>query len=69
MALGFDLAKLPYEFLIFVNNEGAAFDAQNFFAVHVLFFNHIKQLAKLFTFIGEQFELKVILADKLFVGF
>ena len=65
MAFGFDLTELADKLSVFINHESAALNAHHFLAIHVLFFDHIKEFAQLFFFIRQQLKFEVILADKL----
>jgi hypothetical protein len=56
MAVGLDAAPLSSESSVAVDEEGAAFDTLDLFAVHILQLDDIEQAASSFIGIAEQFE-------------
>lgn len=69
MTRSFDLAKLGNELASFIQDESTAFNAQDFFAVHIFFLDHIKIFAKFLFSIREQFKLEIKFTSEGLMGF
>lgn len=69
MTVRLNFPKLTGQISLFVDDKSAALDAHHFFAVHIFFFDHIKQTTGLFTFIRQKLKTKTVFALKLIMGF
>ena len=67
MTLWLDLGKDLQKLLVRADEECRALDADDLFAVHVLFFQHIKLLADDFVHVGEQGIGQLVLFPEFFL--
>ena len=61
VALDLDLAPFLAQDAFAVDQEGAAFYAHVFAAIHVLFLDHIKVLAQRFVRVGNEVKVELVL--------
>jgi len=69
VALWFDLGEDLEQGLVGADYEGSALDADDFLAVHVLFFEYPKLIADFFVYICEQCVGQVVLFAEFTLGF
>ena len=68
MASSFHLTVFFDQFAI-MENKGRAFNAHDFLAIHILFFNDIKVFAQYFFFIADQIDSQILFFSKVLVRF
>ena len=67
MSLDFHFAPFLPQYILGIDQKGAAFYTHDFFTVHVFLFDDIKQFAQLLIRISEQVERKTFLLPEFFM--
>lgn len=68
MAGDLHAAPLAQQHASAVDDEGAAFDAPDLFAIHILHFDDAEQIAGGFFLVAEQLERQILFRLEIFVG-
>ena len=63
----FDFPEDFFDLSVFADDEGAAFDSTDFFAVHILILHHPVFFTDRFFFVAQQGKRQTVFVDKLIV--